>query len=277
MIRLYHSRLYYLTVRRGIRRLTPAGRIYVLLAALSFVLGLVWLTDTVSGLLQDMKSSARLKELQAVQAQAALAGQDAALTVPGPSILPGLAPLYEQNPELAGWLTIEGTLIDYPVLYSPEDEDFYLSHNFDQEPDKNGSLLIQAGCDPYTPGGNIIIHGHNLKNGLMFASLINYRDEAYFREHPLIRYSTLYEQGKYEIVAVFLTQVYKKSDNVFKYYHFFGADAPAEFNDFYDNIKALALYDTGVEAQFGDRFITLSTCAYHVENGRLAVVARAVK
>jgi sortase B len=90
----------------------------------------------------------------------------------------------------------------------------------------------------------------------------------------IIHFDTLYERGEYEIVAVFLSQVYRKSDDIFKYYQFFGADTQAEFDEFYTNIKALALYDTGVSADYGDSFITLSTCAYHTENGRLVVVAR---
>ena len=76
---------------------------------------------------------------------------------------------------------------------------------------------------------------------------------------------------------MFLSQVYKKSDDEFKFYNFLGADTKSEFDDFYDNIKSLSLYDTGVEAQFGDRLVTLSTCDYHVDGGRLVVVARQAK
>ena len=78
----------------------------------------------------------------------------------------------------------------------------------------------------------------------------------------------------YEVIAVFRSQVFKKSDTVFKFYKFFQADTQEEFDDFYNNIKKMSLYDTGVSAEFGDRFITLSTCVYHVKNGRFVVVAR---
>lgn len=183
-------------------------------------------------------------------------------------MLPNLAPLHEQNPDLAGWLTIEGTVIDYPVMFRPDGDDYYLAHNFDGERDKNGSLLMQTGCDPSTPGTNVIIHGHNMKSGKMFTPLMKYRDEAYFREHPAIRFDTLYEQGEYEIVAVFLSQVYRKSVNVFKYYQVFDMTTEAEFDEFYNNIKALALYDTGIDAEYGDSFTTISTCSYHDPNGR---------
>ncbi|MEL7608342.1 MAG: class B sortase [Bacillota bacterium] len=108
----------------------------------------------------------------------------------------------------------------------------------------------------------------------MFGDLGKYEDSSYFQEHPVIRFDTLYERGEYEIVAVFLSQVYRKSDDVFKYYQFLEADTQVEFDAFVSNINALSLYDTGVDAKFGDTFITLSTCAYHTENGRLVVIAR---
>lgn len=195
-------------------------------------------------------------------------------SVPAP-ILPLLLPLYRQNNDFAGWLHIEGTGIDYPVMYTPGDEDYYIDKNFSRKPDKNGTLFIQADCDPFKPGVNIIIHGHNMKkSGKMFAPLIKYKDEAYFRKHPKIRYDTLTEEIEYDIMAVFLSQVYLKSDNVFKYYKFVKADIKAEFDSFTSAVKELSLYETGVDAEFGDTFITLSTCEYSRKNGRMVIVAR---
>ncbi len=95
-----------------------------------------------------------------------------------------------------------------------------------------------------------------------------------YREHPAISLDTLYEERVYDIVAVFRSQVYKEEEDVFKYYQFYQADTPEEFEYFYTNIKELSLYDTGVTAEYGDRFLTLSTCAYHVEDGRFVVVAK---
>ncbi len=182
--------------------------------------------------------------------------------------------LYEQNPDFVGWLSIEGTPIDYPVMFTPDDEDFYLDKNFDRQPDKNGSLILQKDCDPVTPSTVLIIHGHNMRNGRMFAPLMNYREKAYYLKHPVIIFDTLYQQNEYEIMAVFLSQIYYKNDNVFKYYRFPQIETQEEFDYFIANIKELALYDTGVEGVFGDTFVILSTCSYHTENGRLVVVAR---
>ena len=112
----------------------------------------------------------------------------------------------------------------------------------------------------------------------MFGSLDNWRKESYEKEHNIIEFSSLYEKRKYEIVSVFLSQVYLVSQtDVFKYYKFFQANNEEEFNDFYDNIKKLALYDTGVTAEYGDEFITLSVCAYHVTNGRLVIVGKRIE
>jgi sortase B len=110
----------------------------------------------------------------------------------------------------------------------------------------------------------------------MFGCLDQYENEEYERDHCLISFDTLYEKRTYEIVAVFLSQVYYEDDEVFKYYQFYQADTQEEFDDFYTNIKALSLYDTNVEAQFGDTFLTLSTCSYDTEDGRLVVVAKRI-
>lgn len=181
---------------------------------------------------------------------------------------------YLANEDMVGWLVIPGTNINYPVMWTPEDENYYLYRDFDKRDNKNGSLILDTdSClNPLTT--NLIIHGHNMKSGEMFGNLTDYEKKDYYLEHPQIILYTKECQRNYEIIAVFRSQVYKKSDNVFKYYKFFQADTENEFHDFYENIKELSLYDTGVNATFGDRFITLSTCVYHVTNGRFVVVAK---
>ncbi len=123
-------------------------------------------------------------------------------------------------------------------------------------------------------GTNTIIYGHHMKNGTMFAGLEKYKDEDYYREHPVIHFDTLYEQQEYEIIAVFKSQIYRKSDKVFKHYTFLNAESKAAFNAYITGVKALALYDTGITASYGDALLTLVTCAYHTENGQVVVVAR---
>ncbi len=189
-----------------------------------------------------------------------------------PIILAQYRELYEQNTDMVGWIRIDGTKINYPVMYRADD--FYLTHSFDKKDSKSGVPFVDKRCavDPF--GTNTIIYGHNMKNGTMFADLLKYMDDEYYMEHPLLQFDTLYEQQNFEIIAVFKSQTYLKSDEVFKHYDFLGADDATVFDEYIENIKAVALYDTGVTASYGDKLLTLVTCAYHTENGQFVVVAR---
>ena len=193
-----------------------------------------------------------------------------------PVILDKYADLYEENSDLTGWLSIEGMKINYPVMQC-EDDEYYLHHDYYGNEDKYGCLYVRERADVNTPGTNIVIYGHNMRDGSMFGDLDFYKDEDFYKEHSMISFDTLYEERTYEIVAVFLSRVYREEDEVFKYYDFYEAHTPEEFQDFYENIKSMSLYDTEVTAEYGDTFITLSTCAYHVDDGRLAVVAKRIK
>ncbi len=205
---------------------------------------------------------------------------------PAPTSTPEPTPVAVPNPytesflansDMAGWLLIPGTNIDYPIMWTPEDENYYLYRAFDKSDNVNGSLILDtdSSLNPLTT--NLIIHGHNMKSGAMFGNLTDYESKDYYEDHKQIILYTEECQRNYEIIAVFRSQVYKKSDDVFKFYKFFQADTQEEFDDFYQNIKKLSAYDTGVTAQFGDRFITLSTCVYHVTNGRFVVVAKEIE
>lgn len=184
---------------------------------------------------------------------------------------------YLANEDMAAWLQIPDTDIDYPVMWTPRDENYYLRRDFDGSKNQNGCLILDTdSClDPLTT--NLIIHGHNMRSGKMFGKLSKYEDQEYFENHRQIILYTEECQRNYEVIAVFRSQVYKKSDQVFKFYKFFQADTQEEFDDFYNNIKELSLYDTGVTAEFGDHFLTLSTCSYHVEQGRFVVVAKEIE
>lgn len=184
--------------------------------------------------------------------------------------------LYAENQDMTGWLSIDGTMIDYPVMQC-DDNEYYLHHDFYGKEDKYGCLFVKDIADVNTPGTNFIIYGHNMKDGSMFGDLDRYKDESFYQEHSLISFHTLYEERTYEIMSVFLSQVYDKDEDVFKYYEFYQADTENEFLGFYENVKKMSLYDTGVTAEYGDTFLTLSTCAYHVEDGRLVVVAKRIE
>lgn len=189
-------------------------------------------------------------------------------------ILPEYRTLYEQNPDFAGWLTIEDTVIDYPVMYKEGDNDFYLSHNFEGEQDTNGLLVMDKRNDPEEDNINTLIHGHNMKSGAMFGSLKYYLSEEYYRAHPVIRFSNRYETGEYEIFAVFTSTVYDENTTDVRYFDYIRIEDREQFLAYVDEAKKNSVYDTKITPQWGDRLITLSTCEYSKENGRLVIVGR---
>lgn len=189
-----------------------------------------------------------------------------------PQMLEKYAPLYERNSDLYGWIKIEDTIIDYPVMYTPDEPEKYLHADFENQYSYGGVPFLEDSCTPESD--NLIIYGHNMANGTMFRELLQYEKESFWKEHPTIRFDTLYEEQEYEVLAVFYDRVYYKSENVFKFYQFIDAEDEADFAYAMENYKEKALYDTGVTANYGDQLITLVTCAYHVDNGRFVVVAR---
>lgn len=188
------------------------------------------------------------------------------------AILEQYCELSRQNADLIGWIKIDGTKIDYPVMYTGDD--FYLRHGFDKADSKSGLPFIDKRCAVKPFGTNTIIYAHNMKNGTMFSGLLNYKSWNYYVEHPIIHFDTLYEAQEYKIVAAFESEVYQKSDTVFKHYNFLNPDSETAFDEYSAGIKALSLYDTGIYPEYGDELITLMTCSYHTENGRFVVVAK---
>ena len=179
---------------------------------------------------------------------------------------------YAQNPEFFGWLTIDGTRIDYPVMQSTDDNNEYLHADFDGDYYYAGIPFVDIKCD--VDSDNLLIYGHNMNDGSMFHTLMRYESQEFWEENPTISFSDLYEDYEYEVLAVFRDRIYMKSDTCFKFYQFIDAADESEFDYAISQFKEKSIYDTGVDAEYGDKLITLITCAYHVENGRFVVVAR---
>ena len=182
--------------------------------------------------------------------------------------------VYAANSDFVGWISIEGTAIDYPVMQSIDRPNFYLRRGFDKEYSKHGVPYIQEDC-VVGNSDNLIIYGHHMNDGSMFADLCSYKSRDFWQTHPTIQFDTMEEFGVYEIVAVFKTVVY--SQNGFRYFDYVELNEPARFDAYIARCKAMSLYDTGVNAKYGDKLITLSTCEYSHENGRMIVVARKVE
>ena len=182
-------------------------------------------------------------------------------------------PIYEQNEDFIAWIKIDGTKIDYPVMQTINDPNFYLKHAFDKSYSDYGVPYIQENC-LIDSCDNFMVYGHNMNNGSMFADLCKYEDEEFYKEHKYIQFDTLLDYGRYEIVAVFKTVAY--NDAGFKYFQFVDAENEADFNEYIETCKSLQLYDTGVDAEYGDRLLTLSTCEYSQTDGRIVVVAKLI-
>ena len=187
------------------------------------------------------------------------------------TVLAEYGELYLQNTDMVGWLSIAGTTLNYPVMQTPNEPNYYLKHNFEKEYSDLGTPYIQENCD-LTGSDNLVIYGHHIKGGKMFGALEDYKSQSFYEEHKTIQFDTLTQRGVYEIIAVFKTVAY--SSQGFRYYDFVNAENEDDYNAYIQKCKELALYETGVNAEYGDRLITLSTCEYSAQNGRLVVVAK---
>lgn len=191
----------------------------------------------------------------------------------GGDILAKYKELFLQNEDMVGWISIAGTTINYPVMQTKNNPNFYLKHNFEKEYSDLGIPYVQENCDLST-SDNLIIYGHHIKGQKMFGALEDFKSQSFYEEHRTIQFDTLTEQAGYEIVTVFKTVAYSSAG--FRYYDFVDAESEEDFNAYIAKCRELALYDTGVTAEYGDRLITLSTCEYSAQNGRLVVVAKKV-
>ena len=189
-----------------------------------------------------------------------------------PVILEQYAQLHETNPDMVGWLRLEGTPINYPVMQTTtNNRDFYLTHNFDKEESKHGAIYAREECDILKPSDNITLYGHNMKDGSMFAGLGEYYKKETWEKNSIITFDTLYEYHVYKIFAVFKTSA--NLNQGFSYHRFEDAANAEEFDEFVKTCKDLAFYDTGIIPSYGDKLLCLSTCEYTLDNGRLVVAA----
>ena len=189
-------------------------------------------------------------------------------------ILSEYATLYLRNSDMVGWIKIDGTKINYPVMQTPNSKVYYLYRNFQKENSKHGSIYVREECDVFKPSDNLTIYGHHMKNGSMFAGLMNFRNYSFYQDHKYITFDTLVEHHTYEIFAAFTTTA--TMGQGFRYHDFIDAATEAEFDEFVSTCKELSHYNTGITPEYGDKLITLSTCEYSQRNGRLVIVAKRV-
>lgn len=252
---------------KNILKLTRAALLIVIAACLARIGQACYLSQ------KNMSQQAELKQLRNDRDKPEKKEQDLSDESKSESA-ESLEALLAINSDLAGWITIEGTSIDYPVMQR-EDDKYYLNHDFYRNESKYGCLFVRNIADLDTPGTNVIIYGHNMKDGSMFGELDNYKSQPFYKDHALISFETLNEKRAYEVMAVFRQDLEEDKDG-FLYYQFYQAETKEEFLDFYENVKRLSLYDTEITAEWGDTFLTLSTCDYDTKDGRFVVVAKRV-
>lgn len=189
-------------------------------------------------------------------------------------LLPEFSELYLMNNDLIGWMTIEGTEVNYPVMQTPDSKDYYLRRDFYEQYSSHGCIYAQETCDVWEPSDNVTIYGHRMNDGSMFNNLRFYESKDFWEEHKYIQFNTLQERHTYEIFAVFT--IAANLDSPFQYHMFIDAADEEHYNEFIDNCQSYALYDTGIIPEYGEKLITLSTCEYSQTNGRLVVVARRI-
>ena len=214
----------------------------------------------------------RIQEEQIALAQAAAYEQEHK-----PQLLSKFKELYAENPDIRGWLKIDGMKIDYPVMTRSGNNDYYLDKNFDGKKDKNGLLILDYRCDLMSGAQNFIIYGHNMSSGVMFGTLKNYKSKDFCEEHPIIQFDSLYEEAEYKVVAAMLSEVAYADEDVFRYYDAIDMSTEESFNAFYENISEKALYTTGETLSFGDSCLILSTCDRYKEDGRFVVIAKKIQ
>ena len=180
-----------------------------------------------------------------------------------------------KNEDTEGWIKIDGTRINYPVM---QNGDFYLHNNFYKKYSISGTPYLASYCN-VNSSDNLIIYGHHMSNGSMFAGLDIYKTYNGYKNHKYIKFFTLIDgktiENQYEVVGAYKVQPNTEVANIL--YGTTNFNNEEDFNKYKNILKSKSLYDTGANLNYGDKFITLSTCEYSQKNGRLVVVGKLIE
>lgn len=179
------------------------------------------------------------------------------------------------NQDIVGWVTVDGTVIDYPVLHSSTDDpEHYLYRTYKDEYSIYGSIFLEAGCE--ITGDIQVLYGHSMNDGSMFRSLVSFDDPAVVAASPVIEYDTTEEASQWRIVSVFKTNTDPSQGEIFSYVRSGFASAEEKREYLYQVMQRSAV-DTGVTVNENDDLLLLSTCSYEFDGFRTVVVARRVR
>lgn len=255
------------------RRLSRRARFWLLLAAgvLLMLLAALGIWQLLAIVTQNAASQQKFNALLQADGASAASAQSGALT-DAEQKAARIAQLFEQYPEMVGWLSIEDTKLDYPVMQTPDKPNYYLRRDLQGEYDLYGVPYLNEACN-LQDSDNLIVYGHSIDNGDVFGSLLQYSEEAYFRAHPTIEFYTREGTRQYTVLGAFITDVTPETGDSFAYNDFIRADSITAYDAFVSAVRARAYYPTDTEASYGDQLLTLSTCEYTLPDGRFVVVA----
>ena len=175
--------------------------------------------------------------------------------------------LYQENSDLAGWVKIDDTRIDYPVMSTPEEAEFYLHRDFYGKGSYIGTPFIGQGLQ--SENQVLMIFGHHMRNGTMFSDLMKYRSVSFWENHHTIQFDTLYEHREYEIFAAGYAPSMSEEERYVAFYTFAGSDTQT-YHTYIQLLKEEALYETGIWPE-GAPLLLLITCSYQEIDGRFFV------
>ena len=260
---------------------------------LVFIAALIVFLATAIPLLADVLSMVKDEQVSKQLSQLYLdAEDDSEVSENSKEILPSFKKLLEINPDTVGYLKIDGTIIDYPVVKTT-DNDFYLTHDFYKNESRSGTVMMDYRNKVTKDGhsANMILYGHNMQVGTFFATLGEYwrtmydqypeGTKSFYKEHPVIRFDTLYERAEWKIFGFGIYNVAESRGEVFGYNLKYDFTSEDDFNDYIINIMDRSDIFTDVDLKYGDDILTLSTCYWPYENSgntvRLAIFARKIR
>lgn len=220
---------------------------------------------------QEQEAFVNLKESLGASDQ----GQDIIQEKTGDSKGNAYQALYDQNSDFAAWLEVPGTNIDYPVMSTPSDPEYYLYRAFDKSDSQSGTPFIGKGCD--LDSTVLIVYGHNMASGTMFGTLDRYASADFWSQNKKLTLTTGAKQSKYEVFAAVQTQVNSPEKNPDCLpFSLTGDISKDDYDKLVSLLAANALYDTGTVPAYGEQILLLATCSYHTSDGRFVVAARKV-
>ena len=188
----------------------------------------------------------------------------------------------DKNSDFVGYIKIDGTAVDYPVVQCNDDE-FYLTHNFDKQPEERGAIYMSSACDSSLRDFNTVLYGHNWLDTTMFSEVTKYENIDFYKEHPVIHFDTAYNDMEWKIFAVFITNADENEDDGYIFNSIYPHLGGENFSGYSSEVNKRTLYKTGVDVNSSDKILTLSTCSRKMDvsgykaDARIVVAARLVR